>query len=159
MSKAIMSSAPDPTRTISVILRKAGWGKTTLVCISPMIGKVRPPGSDFGRRSRLGNVDIMFGPAHALENVPCLLDNQCSLEEVMSKSPSGFSIPGGSGVYGLSRHAIRCKNIGFSDQVRSLNRGLTICSSDTAPGIDDNVLYLNSAAQEIMVVVTPDPPV
>ncbi len=28
---------------------------------------------------------------------------------------------------------------------------------DTAPGIDDNVLYLNSAAQEIMVVVTPDP--
>ncbi len=28
---------------------------------------------------------------------------------------------------------------------------------DTAPGIDDNVLYLNSAVQEIMVVVTPDP--
>ena len=28
---------------------------------------------------------------------------------------------------------------------------------DTAPGIDDNVLYLNSAAQEILVVVTPDP--
>jgi flagellar biosynthesis protein FlhG len=28
---------------------------------------------------------------------------------------------------------------------------------DTAPGIDDNVLYLNAAAQEILVVVTPDP--
>ena len=28
---------------------------------------------------------------------------------------------------------------------------------DTAPGIDDNVLYLNAAAQEILVLVTPEP--
>ena len=28
---------------------------------------------------------------------------------------------------------------------------------DTAPGIADNVLYLNTAVQEIMVVLTPDP--
>ena len=43
------------------------------------------------------------------------------------------------------------------DQVSQLGQGFDYMLIDTAPGIDDNVLYLNSAAQEICVIVTPEP--
>ena len=43
------------------------------------------------------------------------------------------------------------------DRVSGLGADYDFMLIDTAPGIDDNVLYLNSAAQEICVVVTPDP--
>ena len=43
------------------------------------------------------------------------------------------------------------------DQVSSLDGLFDIMLIDTASGMDENVLYLNSAAQEIIVVVTPEP--
>src|SRR5262249_29501496 len=43
------------------------------------------------------------------------------------------------------------------DQVSRLGKSYDYMLIDTAPGIDDTVLYLNSAAQEIVVIVTPDP--
>jgi flagellar biosynthesis protein FlhG len=43
------------------------------------------------------------------------------------------------------------------NEVSNLGSRFDIMLIDTAPGIDENVLYLNSAAQEICVVVTPDP--
>jgi flagellar biosynthesis protein FlhG len=41
--------------------------------------------------------------------------------------------------------------------VSSLNGYFDYMIIDTAPGIDSNVLYLNSAVHEILVVVTPEP--
>ena len=43
------------------------------------------------------------------------------------------------------------------DQVNALENTFDDLIIDTAPGIDENVLYLSSAAQEILVVVSPDP--
>ena len=42
-------------------------------------------------------------------------------------------------------------------QVQDLDTRYDYMLVDTAPGIDDNVLYLNSAAQQIVIVMTPDP--
>ncbi len=147
----------DSTRTISVTSGKGGVGKTTLVCnlayeLAKTGARVLILDGDLG----MANVDIMFGQRARL-NISHVLEGQCMLEDIMIEVSSGVSlIPGGSGVYGLNSLGPMQKHL-LLDQVGRLNRSFDYMLVDTAPGIDDNVLYLNSAAQEIMVVVTPDP--
>jgi flagellar biosynthesis protein FlhG len=154
---SVTSRCLDNTRTISVTSGKGGVGKTTLVCNMAY---------DLGRRGHrvlildgdlgMANVDIMFGQ-RARMNISHVLSGQCSLEDIIIEvAPNVHVIPGGSGVYGLTRLEPLQKHI-LLDQVSQLNRSYDYMLVDTAPGIDDHVLYLNAAAQEIMVVVTPDP--
>ena len=151
---SLSAKCSDSTRTISVTSGKGGVGKTTLVCnlayeLAKVGNKVLILDGDLG----MANVDIMFGQRAKL-NISHVLEGQCTLEEVMMEVASNvFLIPGGSGVYGLSRLDPMQKHT-LLDQVGQLNRNFDFMLVDTAPGIDDNVLYLNSAAQEIMVVVT-----
>lgn len=145
------------TKTISITSGKGGVGKTTLVCNMA---------SEFARKGKrvlildgdlgMANVDIMFNQ-RAYRNIQHVLDEQCTLKEVICNlAPNIDLIPGGSGVYGLSR-LDHFQKRALLDQVNSLETAYDILLIDTAPGIDDNVLYLNSAAQEIMVILTPDP--
>ena len=151
------SKCSDSTRTISVTSGKGGVGKTTLVCnmayeLAKTGANVLILDGDLG----MANVDIMFGQRSRL-NISHVLSNQCTLEDVIMEVSANVSlIPGGSGVYGLNSLNPIQKHL-LLDQVSRLNRGFDYMLVDTAPGIDDNVLYLNSAAQEILVVVTPDP--
>lgn len=153
----LMHASGDGTRTISVTSGKGGVGKTTLVCnLAYELGrrgqKVLILDGDLG----MANVDIMFGQRARL-NISHVLENRCQLEDILiDVAPNVQLIPGGSGVYELARLQPLQKHI-LLDQVSRLNRSFDYMLVDTAPGIDDNVLYLNSAAQEIMVVVTPDP--
>jgi flagellar biosynthesis protein FlhG len=98
----------------------------------------------------------MFGirTARTIESV---LNGECSLREIIVEvSPNVYLIPGGSGVYGLQNLSMLQKKV-LLDQVNDLNDRYDFMLIDTASGIDDNVLYLSSAAQEILVVVTPEP--
>ncbi|MBX3022577.1 MAG: MinD/ParA family protein [Bdellovibrionales bacterium] len=147
----------DGTRTISITSGKGGVGKTSLVCnmayeLGRRGNKVLILDGDLG----MANVDIMFGQRARL-NISHVLENRCQLEDILvDVAPNVQLIPGGSGVYELARLQPLHKQI-LMDQVSRLNRGFDYMLVDTAPGIDDNVLYLNAAAQEILVVVTPDP--
>lgn len=147
----------DGTRTISITSGKGGVGKTTLVCnLAAELGRaghrVLILDGDLG----MANVDIHFGVRTSL-NIGHVLTNQCELEDVITPvSENVHLIPGGSGIYGISRLEALQKHI-LLDQVGRLNRSYDFMLIDTAPGIDDHVLYLNSAAQEIVVTVTPDP--
>lgn len=147
----------DSTRTISVTSGKGGVGKTSIVCnmayeLAQKGQKVLILDGDLG----MANVDIMFGQ-RAQRDISHVISGECTLEEVLMEVSPGISlIPGGSGVYGLNSLAPLQKHM-LLDQVGRLNRDFDFMIIDTAPGIDDNVLYLNSAAQEILVVVTPDP--
>lgn len=147
----------DGTRTISITSGKGGVGKTTLVCnLAFELGskghKVLILDGDLG----MANVDIMFGQRARL-NISHVLENHCQLEDILiDVAPNVQLIPGGSGVYELARLQPLQKQL-LMDQVSRLNRSFDYMLVDTAPGIDDNVLYLNAAAQEIMVLCTPDP--
>lgn len=147
----------DGTRTISITSGKGGVGKTTLVCnLAAALGasgsRVLILDGDLG----MANVDIQFGVRTQL-NIAHVLANQCDLSDVITPVAENVDlIPGGSGIYGLSHLEPLQKHI-LLDQVGRLNRNYDYMLIDTAPGIDDHVLYLNSAAQEIVVVVTPDP--
>lgn len=157
LSVSVPAKCSDSTRTISITSGKGGVGKTTLVCniayeLAKTGSRVLILDGDLG----MANVDIMFGQ-RARQNISHVLEGRSTLEEVMMEVGHNiFLIPGGSGVYGLSRLDPMQKHI-LLDQVGRLNRSFDYMLVDTAPGIDDNVLYLNAAAQEIMVVVTPDP--
>ena len=145
------------TRTISVTSGKGGVGKTTLVCnlaveLAKQGRKILILDGDLG----MSNVDIMFGKRSAL-TIEHVLKDKCALDEILQPLTSEISlIPGGSGVYGLSRLSFFDKQR-LLDQVNALENTYDDLIIDTAPGIDENVLYLTSAAQEILVVVSPDP--
>lgn len=145
------------TRTISVTSGKGGVGKSTIVSNMALhLGKqghrVLILDGDLG----MANIDVMFGirSAHNIENV---LSGERKLSEIIIElAPNVFLIPGGSGVYGLQNIDAFQKKL-LLDQISELKEHYDFMLVDTASGIDDNVLYLNAAAQETLVVVTPEP--
>jgi flagellar biosynthesis protein FlhG len=145
------------TRTVSITSGKGGVGKSTLVsnmalCFAQKGHRVLILDGDLG----MANIDVMFAKRthHTIENV---LRGEIPLSEIMIEvAPRVYLIPGGSGVYGLQKiDAFQKKTL--LDQINMLATPFDYMLIDTASGIDDNVLYLNSAAQDVMVIVTPDP--
>jgi len=147
----------DKTKTISITSGKGGVGKSTVVAnLAAMLAqrgkRVLILDGDLG----MANVDIMFG-VRTMYSIQDVFNGLKSLDEVIVQvAENVFLIPGGSGVYGLSRLDVYQKQL-LLEQVSELDQNFDYMLIDTAPGIDDNVLYLNAAAQEILVVVTPDP--
>lgn len=145
------------TRTVSVTSGKGGVGKTSLVSnIALTLGRegqrILILDGDLG----MANVDIMFGvrPERTIFDV---VRGDAEMRDILTEvAPNVTLIPGGSGIFDLQNLSVFEKQI-LLDQVSSLGEGFELMLVDTAPGIDDNVLYLNAAAQEINVVVTPDP--
>ena len=145
------------TRTISITSGKGGVGKSTItanmaVHLARKNQKVLILDGDLG----MGNVDIMFGvrTARSLDQV---LKGDVMLKDILVEvHPNVSLIPGGSGILELQNLNEFDKRY-LLDQVNSLPQNFDYLLIDTAPGIDSNVLYLNSAAHEICVVITPEP--
>ncbi len=145
------------TRTVSFTSGKGGVGKTVLlsnvaVHMARQGKKVLILDGDFA----MANVDIVFGK-RASGSIHDVITNRKTINEVlMEVHPNIFLIPGGSGIYEL-QYLNKFQRRNIIDQMSQLQYEFDYMLIDTAPGIDDNVLHLNSAAQEICVVVTPDP--
>ncbi len=145
------------TRVISITSGKGGVGKTSIVSnLALQLAKegkrVLILDGDLG----MANVDIMFGvrPQYTIHDI---IKGEVEINEVLTEvARNVYLIPGGSGVFALQNMSVFEKQT-LLDQVSALGTGFDVMLIDTAPGIDDNVLYLNSAAQEICVIVTPEP--
>ena len=145
------------TRTISITSGKGGVGKSTvtanLACVLSEQGKrVLILDGDFG----MANIDIMFGvrPQGTIADV---LHGEATLQEILIEvEPGVHLISGGSGIVGM-QNLNDFQKKAILDQVAQLPNSYDYMLIDTAPGIDTNVLYLNSAAQEICLILTPDP--
>ena len=104
----------------------------------------------------MGNVDIMFG-IRTSRTVHEVLKGDLELSDVLVEvAPRITLIPGGSGITELQNLSDQQKRA-LLDQVATLPENFDYLIVDTAPGIDDNVLYLNAAVHQIIVVLTPDP--
>lgn len=145
------------TKTISVTSGKGGVGKTTLttnlaLSFAMKDQKVLIFDGDFG----MANVDLFFG-MKVKKSLMNVLQDDAALSEIIFDVHKNISlISGGHGIADLQA-------LNFFER-RSLIDGLNEISGrydwiimDTSPGISENVLYLNSAADEICVIVTPDP--
>lgn len=145
------------TRTISITSGKGGVGKTTLVAnlaltLAQKGKKVLILDGDLG----MANVDIAFG-VKTNGNIHDILAGQKEMKDILVEvSKDVFLIPGGSGVIEYS-HMNHFERRAMIEAVTSLPLGFDYLLIDTAPGIAENVLFLNSAAQTVSVVITPDP--
>ncbi len=144
-------------RVIAVTSGKGGVGKTSIVAnlaclLSRMKKKVLILDGDTG----LANIDVIFGlsPKYNLSHV---LREECSLWETLVEGPEGIMIlPASSGIQELS-HLNREQKLMILEELSCLEMELDYLLIDTAAGITENVMYFNLAAQEIIVVASPEP--
>ena len=145
------------TRVLSVTSGKGGIGKTAVVanigyCLARSGKKVLIFDADLG----LANIDVVFGLTPQF-NLNHFFSGEKDLESVMVEGPHGIKImPAGSGVQSfiqLDSH----QKIRLLEALDSLDHEFDFVLIDTEAGISENVTYFNTAAQQILVVTTPDP--
>jgi len=145
------------TRTISITSGKGGVGKTSIVTnLAVQLGREGKRTLILDGDLGMANVDIMFG-VRPKQNIYDVLRGEAEMKDILLDVAENVTlIPGASGLFDLQNLNMFEKQL-LLDRVSGLGADYDFMLIDTAPGIDDNVLYLNSAAQEICVVVTPDP--
>lgn len=148
--------APFP-RVIAVTSGKGGVGKTSIVANLAIAFR------RLGRRVLildgnlgLANIDIIFGlnPVYNIEHV---ISGEKDLSEVIVEGPEEISIiPAGSGVHELV-DLTNGQKLHLLNEFDTLNEDFDVLLIDTGAGISSNVIYFNIAAQERIVVATPEP--
>jgi len=104
----------------------------------------------------LANIDVLLGLTSRY-TVEHLLKREKSLPDILIQGPGGMSImPAGSGVLELVALNEGQKLFLLNEFDQFADR-VDILLIDTGAGISSNVLYFNLAAQESIVVVTPEP--
>ncbi len=144
-------------RVLAITSGKGGVGKTNVVAglaqsLAQQGQRVVVMDADFG----LANLDILLGlsPKYTLEHV---LRGEKVLEEILLESTYGVRIiPASSGIQELTRldTAAELRLVQGLQRVAETADWLLI---DTAAGIHDSVLKLLMAAQEVVLVTTPEP--
>ncbi|HOV85496.1 MAG TPA: MinD/ParA family protein [Syntrophobacteraceae bacterium] len=144
-------------RVLSVSSGKGGVGKSSIVvnlavAFAQLGKKVLIMDADLG----LANIDVLLGLTPK-ENIAHVLEGKRQLREVIINGPGGVRImPASSGVQQLTRLTDEQKLL-MLEMLDELESEIDIFLVDTGAGISDTVLYFNLAAQEKIVVITPEP--
>ena len=150
-------STINAPKVIAITSGKGGVGKTNVVgnlaiACQRMGERVLIFDADLG----LANIDIIFGihPKHTIEDV---IKGKKELSQIIVKGPEDVAIiPASSGVQELA-HLTEGQKINLLNEFDILNNMFDVLLVDTGAGISSNVIYFNLAAEERMVVVTPEP--
>ncbi len=141
----------------SVTSGKGGVGKTNiavnLACQLAAAGKrVILLDADLG----LANVDVLLGMTPE-RNIFHLFSEGVAVSDILCDTPYGFKIlPASSGVSDMLSLDTGQK-LELLEAMDALENDLDYLIVDTGAGINDSVLYFNLAAQERLVVLTPEP--
>jgi flagellar biosynthesis protein FlhG len=146
-----------PLRVIGVTSGKGGVGKTNIAANLAVLAarqgqRVLIIDGDLG----LANVEIVYGlrPRHHLGH---LLSGDVTMREVLATGPAGVKVlPAGNGLQQLTRldDGQRLRLVGALEE---LEDEFDVVFLDSGAGIGDNVLFFIGAAQEAMLVVSPEP--
>lgn len=144
-------------KVIAITSGKGGVGKTNVVgnlaiACQRLKKKVLIFDADLG----LANIDIIYGinPKHNIEDV---IKGEKGLSQIIVEGPEGVSlIPASSGVQELV-HLSEGHKINLLNEFDILNNMFDLLLVDTGAGISSNVIYFNLAAEERIIVATPEP--
>jgi len=151
-------AVPEQVTTVySITSGKGGVGKTAVCAnlayhLALMDKRVLILDADLG----LANIDVVFGlsPAYNLNH---FFSGEYELQDIMVDGPLGIKIlPAGSGIQNFTRLNSNQK-MRLLDGLDAMNNHFDYVLIDTEAGISENVTYFNTAAQEILVVTTPEP--
>ena len=147
----------DSVRVMAVSSGKGGVGKSTVVvnlavAFDRLGQRVLIMDADLG----LANIDILLGLTPK-QNIAHVLEGKRSLREVLVEGPGKIRImPASSGIQKLTQLSDEQKLL-LLEVLDELESEVDVVLIDTGAGISDTVLYFNMAAQEKMIVVTPEP--
>jgi len=155
--EGVLPSAQNRPRVITIASGKGGVGKTNVVvnlavACQRLGQKVLIFDADLG----LANIDIIFGldPKYTIEEI---ISGEKDLSQVIVPGPEGVSvIPASSGVQELTE-LTEGQKMHLLNEFDMLNNRYDLLLIDTGAGVSSNVIYFNMAAEERIIVVTPEP--
>ncbi len=155
------TKSPEPgsksVRVISVTSGKGGVGKTNItanlaIALARLGRQVLIWDADLG----LANIDILLG-LNSRYNINHLLNGDKTLEEIIIEGPEGVKImPASSGIQEMAALS-EGQKVRLLNEFDHYNLDLDFLLIDTGAGVSSNVMYFNMAAQECIIVVTPEP--
>lgn len=157
-AKAPVIKQPESrARVITVTSGKGGVGKTNLtvnlaLALANLGQKVLVIDADLG----LANVEFVLGvsPRHSLLN---LLEDGNKLKDIVTDGPRGIKfMSGGSGIYQLA-NLPESQLQQIVNEVVLFDNWANIIIIDTGAGLHSNVLSFVMAADEVIIITTPEP--
>jgi flagellar biosynthesis protein FlhG len=151
------ASSKSKPRVIAITSGKGGVGKTSIVAnlgyaLTKLGKKVLIFDADLG----LGNLDVLLGLAPKY-NLSHVIMGAKTIREILVEGPGSMDIlPASSGVQELTQ-LTREQKVQILTELDLLINDVDILLIDTAAGISSNVMDFNATAQEIIVVVSPEP--
>ena len=155
--RGLFSNKKTDKRIITIASGKGGVGKTSLsvnlaIALSKAGKKVLIMDADMG----MANVDIMLGltPRYTLYDV---LKGQKSLREIIIQDFEGINIiPGCSGIFEAA-NIQRTHREALIQELEYYTRDMDFIIIDTGAGISNIVLGFIAAADDVLIVITPEP--
>lgn len=156
--KNIDDLSRSETRVIAVASGKGGVGKTNFtVNLALALQKAGKKIIVFDADLGMANIDVVLGvvPSFTLTHV---IKGQKTLEEIMLDGPEGIKIlPGSSG----SEELVYLSDQQIQNLIRQWNNlegEFDYILVDTGAGIHSNVINFLLAADDVVVILTPEPP-
>jgi flagellar biosynthesis protein FlhG len=146
-----------PLRVVAVTSGKGGVGKTHVACNLSVLAaragrRVLLLDADLG----LANADIVLGIAPH-KHLGHLLDGRAALDDVLAQGPEGVRVLAApTGVQELTR-LDDAQKLRLVTALDALEDRFDVVFVDCGAGIGDNVLFFAGAAQEALLVCSPEP--
>lgn len=153
----VIKQLSSKARVIAVTSGKGGVGKTNFtanlaLALASLQKRVLIIDADLG----MANVDVVFGcdSKYSLLN---LLEEEIKLEDIISEGPRGIKfMSGGSGIYDLA-NIDESKLKSIISKIKLCDKLADIILVDTGAGINRSVLNFVLAADEVILITTPEP--
>lgn len=153
-----MGNKNKHARVIAVTSGKGGVGKTNTsvnlaIALAAQGRKVILMDADLG----LANVEVLLGLS-SLHNLEHVIEGEKSISEILVKGPGGITVvPGSSGLAKIAdlTHVGRQNLLGGLQELQAQSDFIVL---DTMAGIGRNAVAFSLAADEVLLITTPEHP-